>query len=250
MQQHVLQCFSGLWHSRLLLFSATYCDRRTRRFSVRLLRQGFDDEPSDNKCREPYSYNCKKSFRRAHSRSGRCKICDHLRLTGSPHNSEYPWVDFGSSEGVAVTEDNICVSISLIFACSCTSSKQKVSRRAPNEPIWRCHLQAHTSAEWKRRARFLCLDRNSRGVRPTPAGEALLHHAHIGQIEQMRGDLHLYAEGLRGHIRLLSVTAGKPICPRDYNASSSLIRPSTSILRRCLARRSSQPLLGVSLILV
>jgi DNA-binding transcriptional LysR family regulator len=64
-------------------------------------------------------------------------------------------------------------------------------------------------------SRIALLDRNSRGVRPTPAGEALLHHARIviGQIEQMRGDLHLYAEGLRGHIRLLSVTAAQTHLP-------------------------------------
>nr|WP_082316917.1 LysR family transcriptional regulator [Methylobacterium sp. ARG-1] len=53
------------------------------------------------------------------------------------------------------------------------------------------------------------LDRNPRGVRPTPAGEALAHHARIvlGQLEQMRGDLRRYAHGLRGHVRVLSITA-------------------------------------------
>jgi DNA-binding transcriptional LysR family regulator len=53
------------------------------------------------------------------------------------------------------------------------------------------------------------LDRNPRGVRPTPAGQALAHHARLvlGQLEQMRGDLRQYAQGLRGHVRLLSNTA-------------------------------------------
>lgn len=52
----------------------------------------------------------------------------------------------------------------------------------------------------------LLLDRSSRGVRPTPAGEALAHHARIvlGQMQQMRGDLQLYAQGLRGKIRVMS----------------------------------------------
>lgn len=41
----------------------------------------------------------------------------------------------------------------------------------------------------------LLLDRGPRGVRATGAGEALVHHARIvlGQMEQMRGDLQLYA---------------------------------------------------------
>lgn len=52
--------------------------------------------------------------------------------------------------------------------------------------------------------------RNPRGVRPTPAGQALAHHARVvlGQLEQMRGDIRQYSQGLRGHVRVLSNTAG------------------------------------------
>ena len=48
-----------------------------------------------------------------------------------------------------------------------------------------------------------------RGVRPTPAGQALLHHARAVamQVEQMRGELGEYARGLKGHVRLLANTA-------------------------------------------
>jgi DNA-binding transcriptional LysR family regulator len=54
------------------------------------------------------------------------------------------------------------------------------------------------------------LERGSRGVRPTPAGRALVHHAHIvqQQLEHMSGELGEYAKGLRGHVRVLSNTAG------------------------------------------
>ncbi len=47
------------------------------------------------------------------------------------------------------------------------------------------------------------------GVRPTPAGRVLLHHARavMGQVEQMRGELGEYAHGLKGHVRLLANTA-------------------------------------------
>jgi DNA-binding transcriptional LysR family regulator len=53
------------------------------------------------------------------------------------------------------------------------------------------------------------LERGRRGVELTPAGRALLHHARLvlQQIERMRGELADYAQGLRGHVRLLSNTA-------------------------------------------
>jgi DNA-binding transcriptional LysR family regulator len=52
------------------------------------------------------------------------------------------------------------------------------------------------------------LERGPRGVRPTPAGRALIHHAHmvLNQLERMRGELGKYAQGLKGHVRLLSNT--------------------------------------------
>lgn len=44
------------------------------------------------------------------------------------------------------------------------------------------------------------LERRPRGVRLTPAGRAVAHHARVvlGQLEQMRGELGQYANGLRG----------------------------------------------------
>lgn len=53
------------------------------------------------------------------------------------------------------------------------------------------------------------LERGRRGVRPTPAGHTLVHHARavIRQLERMRGELAAYGQGLKGHVRLLSNTA-------------------------------------------
>lgn len=53
------------------------------------------------------------------------------------------------------------------------------------------------------------LERNRRGVRTTPAGDALVRNARLilQQVEQMRGELRSYATGLKGRIRLLSNTA-------------------------------------------
>src|ERR1700735_4576990 len=51
------------------------------------------------------------------------------------------------------------------------------------------------------------LERHRRGVRPTPAGRALSHHAQLvlAQMERLRGDLREHARGgVRGHIRLMS----------------------------------------------
>ncbi|MGP1629510.1 MAG: LysR substrate-binding domain-containing protein [Giesbergeria sp.] len=48
------------------------------------------------------------------------------------------------------------------------------------------------------------LYRHSRGVRPTPAGESLLHHARtvLFGLERMQGELAEYVGGVRGHVRM------------------------------------------------
>ena len=53
------------------------------------------------------------------------------------------------------------------------------------------------------------LERGRRGVKLTPAGRALMHHAQtvLRQISHMRGDLAKYADGLKGHIRVLANTS-------------------------------------------
>ncbi len=52
------------------------------------------------------------------------------------------------------------------------------------------------------------LYREARGMRPTPAGEAFLHHARgvLRQTEQLRADLQEYSGGLRGHVRVFANT--------------------------------------------
>ncbi|PWB35461.1 LysR family transcriptional regulator [Pseudomonas sp. SDI] len=53
------------------------------------------------------------------------------------------------------------------------------------------------------------LERNRRGVLPTPAGQALVNHARqIGQqVERLQFDLAQYAQGLQGQVRLLCNTS-------------------------------------------
>lgn len=52
------------------------------------------------------------------------------------------------------------------------------------------------------------LNRERQGVHPTPAGMTLVHHARVilQQAERMRGELGEFADGLKGHIRLMSNT--------------------------------------------
>lgn len=50
------------------------------------------------------------------------------------------------------------------------------------------------------------LQRHKWGVRATPAGDALLHHARnvLRSLEKMQGDLSEYTSGVRGHIRIFA----------------------------------------------
>lgn len=66
------------------------------------------------------------------------------------------------------------------------------------------------------RAGVPLLYREARGVRLTPAGEALLHHSRaiLRQTEQLRADLDEYGRGLRGHVRIhANTTAFTDILP-------------------------------------
>jgi molybdate transport repressor ModE-like protein len=94
------------------------------------------------------------------------------------------------------------------------------------------------------------LERNRRGISLTPAGSALAHHARIvvQQLERMRGELTEYAQGLRGHVRLLSNTAATaeflPAALGAFLATHPHIdidleeRPSPEIVRAVAAERA------------
>ena len=65
------------------------------------------------------------------------------------------------------------------------------------------------------------LDRHRRGVRVTPAGAALAHHAQlvIQQLERMRGELSEHADGVRGRVRLFAnTTASAEFLPASLAA--------------------------------
>ena len=51
-------------------------------------------------------------------------------------------------------------------------------------------------------------DRGARGVKPTPAGDALIHHSRtmLSQVDRLHGELQQYAHGLRAHVRVFANT--------------------------------------------
>ena len=75
------------------------------------------------------------------------------------------------------------------------------------------------------------LERGRRGVEPTPAGRALLHHARLvtGQVERMRGELGEYARGLKGHVRLLANTAAATVHLPEVLAAFLVANPNVDV---------------------
>jgi DNA-binding transcriptional LysR family regulator len=75
------------------------------------------------------------------------------------------------------------------------------------------------------------LERSRRGVEPTPAGRALLHHARLvtSQVERMRGELGEYARGLKGRVRLLANTAAAAVYLPEILASFLSANPNADL---------------------
>ncbi|MGA0531843.1 LysR family transcriptional regulator [Hansschlegelia sp. KR7-227] len=77
----------------------------------------------------------------------------------------------------------------------------------------RAHLALASASERIRGMEELAatplLERERRGVRLTPAGRALAHHARVilDDCERMRGELAAYGRGLKGHVRMMANTS-------------------------------------------
>jgi DNA-binding transcriptional LysR family regulator len=67
------------------------------------------------------------------------------------------------------------------------------------------------------------LYRHTRGVKLTPAGESLLHHARsvLFSLEKMQAELSEYADGVKGHVRIhANISAIVQFLPEDLGAFS------------------------------
>ena len=67
------------------------------------------------------------------------------------------------------------------------------------------------------------LYRHTRGVKLTPAGESLLHHARsvLFSLEKMQAELSEYADGIKGHVRIhANISAIVQFLPEDLGAFS------------------------------
>lgn len=75
------------------------------------------------------------------------------------------------------------------------------------------------------------LVRERRGVRPTPAGRTLLHHAHavLRQMDRMHDDLDHYGKGLKGHVRLLCNTSSLSEYLPDILSAFLIEHPQISV---------------------
>lgn len=75
------------------------------------------------------------------------------------------------------------------------------------------------------------LERNRRGVQPTPAGQALLQHTRLitQQVERLQFDLGQYAQGQQGQVRLLCNTAALTEYLPELLASYLAENPGVSV---------------------
>jgi DNA-binding transcriptional LysR family regulator len=90
------------------------------------------------------------------------------------------------------------------------------------------------------------LYRHSRGVRPTPAGEALYHHAKrlIEHLQQISDELSEYAAGVRGHARIyVNFTAMVQYLPQDLY---SFLRSNPHIRLDLVEKTSDQVVQAVA----
>lgn len=105
-----------------------------------------------------------------------------------------------------------------LFVCVCEEAS--IARAAERESITASAISKRI-AEMEDLAGVPLLVRGARGVRPTSAGQALLHHAQqiVRSTGKLQAELAEYAKGVRGHVHLLAnVSALVEFLPRDMSS--------------------------------
>lgn len=88
-----------------------------------------------------------------------------------------------------------------------TAEEGALTRAAARQHLSLAAASARVKA-LEEQAGMALFQREARGVRLTPAGQAFLHHARgvLRQTEQLRAELQEYGGGLRGHLRMFANT--------------------------------------------
>jgi DNA-binding transcriptional LysR family regulator len=132
-----------------------------------------------------------------------------LAATCGPHNAENARRAFGLAEGSAMaylslmrfdlTDLRLVLNVAEAASITHGAARSGLALASASERIRDMELALGAPL----------FERKRRGVSPTPAGSALIHHARVvvQQLELMRGELGAFAKGLRGRVRLLSNTA-------------------------------------------
>ncbi|NML47595.1 LysR family transcriptional regulator [Ramlibacter sp. G-1-2-2] len=105
-----------------------------------------------------------------------------------------------------------------LFVAACEEAS--MARAAEREAIVPSAISKRI-AEMEEATGVPLLVRGARGVRPTPAGTALLHHAQqiVRSAEKMQAEIAEFAQGVRGHVRLLAnISSIVEFLPRDMSA--------------------------------
>jgi DNA-binding transcriptional LysR family regulator len=129
-----------------------------------------------------------------------------------------------------------------LFVAVC--EEESISRAADRESIVSSAISKRI-AEIEELTGVTLLVRGARGVRPTPAGLALLHHAReiTRSAEKAQSELAEYAKGLRGHVRVFAnISALTEFLPGDL---SSFLARNGGIRVDLQERSSARTLDGV-----
>ncbi|HEX4243109.1 MAG TPA: LysR substrate-binding domain-containing protein [Steroidobacteraceae bacterium] len=122
---------------------------------------------------------------------------------GNARNLAFPMLDFGFPEGYAMRFDlmDLRLFLTIVEHGSLTQGAQFMNLALASVSERVSGMESALGAP--------LLERTRRGVRTTAAGDALVRHARliVEQVEQMRGELRIYASGLKGRVKLLSNTA-------------------------------------------
>jgi DNA-binding transcriptional LysR family regulator len=149
--------------------------------------------PGMQRCAAGKLWVCGEQLYRVGGSLGKCKATA----------AAYPWYSVGSPLQVHAVSLRLDLQTLQLFAS--VARWQSIARAAEHEHIAPSALSKRIS-ELEADLSTVLLYRLRRGVELTPAGTALLHHANaiFNQVERLQSDMAEYAQGVRGHVRMMA----------------------------------------------